>query len=194
MTTSDSASTSSRTALVTGGTRGIGFGIARALASEGWRMALCGQRDPGAVAETLLSFAELRGISRRIFPQNTVTAPMPSRAVCRFALGAMKAIWEAGLRVPHDVAVVGAGDVAHGDLLRVPLTTVAWSKEELGRRAAALLLDQIGPLPHGPFQRVVIPPSLVVRESSGGPVTSRPLNAPGGSRRLRTVNKTHADH
>jgi LacI family transcriptional regulator len=83
------------------------------------------------------------------------------------AIGAMKAIWEAGGRVPDDVAVVGAGDVAHGDLLRVPLTTVAWSKEELGRRAAELLLDQIGPHPNGPFQRVVIPPRLVVRESSG---------------------------
>jgi LacI family transcriptional regulator len=83
------------------------------------------------------------------------------------AIGAMKAIWEAGLRVPDDIAIVGAGDVAHGDLLRVPLTTVAWSKDELGRRAAELLLDQIGPHPSGPFQRVVIPPRLVVRESSG---------------------------
>jgi LacI family transcriptional regulator len=83
------------------------------------------------------------------------------------AIGAMKAIWEAGLRVPDDIAIVGAGDVAHGDLLRVPLTTVAWSKEDLGRRAAELLLDQIGPHPSGPFRRVVIPPQLVVRESSG---------------------------
>ena len=108
------------------------------------------------------------------------------------ALGAMKAIWEAGLRVPRDIAIVGAGDVAHGDLLKVPLTTVAWSKEELGRRAAELLLDQIGPLRRGPFRRVVIPPALVVRESSGGPVTSRPLPQPDGSRRLRPV-KTHAN-
>ena len=101
------------------------------------------------------------------------------------ALGAMKAIWEAGLAVPKDIAIVGAGDVAHGDLLRVPLTTVAWSKEALGRRAAELLLEQIGPLPRGPFRRIVIPPSLVVRESSGGPVTSGPLPAPSRSRKLR---------
>ena len=82
------------------------------------------------------------------------------------AIGAMKAIWESGRHVPDDIAVVGAGDIAHGDLLRVPLTTVSWSKEELGRRAAALLLDQIGPHSAGPFQRVVIPPRLVVRDSS----------------------------
>src|SRR5262249_20779217 len=57
------------------------------------------------------------------------------------AIGAMKAIWEAGLRVPEDIAVVGAGDIALGDMLRVPLTTVAWSRQEQGRRAAELLLD-----------------------------------------------------
>ena len=82
------------------------------------------------------------------------------------AIGAMKAVWEAGLSVPSDIAVVGAGDVKYGDLLRVPLTTVSWSKEEQGRRAAELLLDQMGPNPDGPFQRVVIPPRLVVRGSS----------------------------
>ena len=105
------------------------------------------------------------------------------------AIGAMKAVWDAGSHVPDDVAVVGAGDVAHGDLLRVPLTTVAWSKEELGRRAAHLLLDQIDAHPGGPYQRVVIPPTLVVRESSGGPVTSAPLPAPSTSRKLRVVKK-----
>jgi LacI family transcriptional regulator len=82
------------------------------------------------------------------------------------AIGAMKAIWEAGLRVPEDIAIVGAGDIAHGDLLRVPLTTVSWSKEALGRQAAELLLDQIGPHPVGPFRRVVLTPRLVVRASS----------------------------
>ena len=82
------------------------------------------------------------------------------------AIGAMKAVWEAGLSVPDDIAIVGAGDVAYGDLLRVPLTTVSWSKEEQGRRAAELLLDQMGAHPGGPFHRVVVPPRLVVRGSS----------------------------
>jgi LacI family transcriptional regulator len=86
------------------------------------------------------------------------------------AIGAMKAIWDAGLRVPQDVAVVGAGDIALGDLLRVPLTTVSWSREEQGKAAAKLLLDRIEERPDGgPLRprRVVIPPRLVRRESSG---------------------------
>ena len=84
------------------------------------------------------------------------------------AIGAMKAIWEAGLRVPEDIAVVGVGDIIFGDMLRVPLTTVSWSRAEVGREAAELLLN---PLEDEeavePPRRVIIPPQLVVRESSG---------------------------
>jgi LacI family transcriptional regulator len=101
------------------------------------------------------------------------------------AIGALKAIWEAGLKVPDDIAVVGAGDVAHGDLLRVPLSTVTWSKEEVGRRAAELLLRQIGSAAAGPFERIIVPPTLVARASSGGAVTFRSLPARRGSRKLR---------
>ena len=87
------------------------------------------------------------------------------------AIGAMMAIWDAGLRVPEDIAVVGAGDIALGDMLRVPLTTISWSREELGKAAAKLLLDRVEAPPSGkpaPPRRVVIPPQLVVRRSSGG--------------------------
>jgi LacI family transcriptional regulator len=85
------------------------------------------------------------------------------------AIGAMKAIWDAGLQVPDDIAIVGAGDIALGDLLRVPLTTVSWSREHEGKEAGRLLLDRIGPNPSEKFKSVVIPPRLIVRRSSGGP-------------------------
>ena len=49
---------SRRVALVTGGTRGIGLGIARALAAEGWTLALCGMRPEPEISEVL---HELRG-------------------------------------------------------------------------------------------------------------------------------------
>src|SRR5262252_3455791 len=87
------------------------------------------------------------------------------------AIGAMKAIWDAGLRVPDDIAIVGAGDITFGDLLRVPLTTVSWSREDQGRTAARLILDRIDAEPDGAGgrpRRVVLPPQLVVRRSSGG--------------------------
>jgi LacI family transcriptional regulator len=83
------------------------------------------------------------------------------------AIGALKAIWEAGRRAPDDIAVVGVGDIALGDLLRVPLTTVGWSRRDQGRHAAELLLGSLEGEVDRP-QRVVIPPRLIVRESSGG--------------------------
>jgi LacI family transcriptional regulator len=90
------------------------------------------------------------------------------------AIGAMKAIWDAGLKVPDDIAVVGVGDIALGDLLKVPLTTVSWSRAELGRQAAELLLN---PMTRengdAPTRRVVIPPHLVIRESCGAAVGGR---------------------
>ena len=85
------------------------------------------------------------------------------------AIGAMKAVWEAGLRVPDDIAIVGAGDVIHGELLKVPLTTVSWSRSELGREAAELLLNAAERNGNGNEpRRVIIPPHLVIRESCGG--------------------------
>jgi LacI family transcriptional regulator len=84
------------------------------------------------------------------------------------ANGAMKAIGEAGLKVPEDIAIVGVGNIALSDLLRVPLTTVSWSREEQGRQAAELILDRIGPHPSSvKMRRIIIPPQLVVRRSSG---------------------------
>jgi len=85
------------------------------------------------------------------------------------AIGAMKAIWESGMRVPQDVAIVGAGDIAHGDLLRVPLTTVGWSRKDQGLRPADLLLSALDDRPanRGGAKRVIIPPRLIVRESCG---------------------------
>ncbi len=50
-----------KTALVTGGGRGIGAGIVKALAAEGWNVAFCGRKDAAAMAETV---AKLQATSR----------------------------------------------------------------------------------------------------------------------------------
>jgi LacI family transcriptional regulator, galactose operon repressor len=56
------------------------------------------------------------------------------------ALGAMRAILEAGLRIPEDMAVVGCGNFSYSDFLRVPLSSVDQGSEAIGRRAADLAL------------------------------------------------------
>ena len=54
-------SSNKRIALVTGGTRGIGLGIARALAREGWTLALCGLRSREHVDDVVKELASLGG-------------------------------------------------------------------------------------------------------------------------------------
>jgi LacI family transcriptional regulator len=84
------------------------------------------------------------------------------------AIGAMEALHEAGVDVPKDVAIVGAGNIHYGDMLRVPLTTVSWSTAAMGQAAAGLLLELIGGRqPAGKNRHVTIPPELLVRRSCG---------------------------
>jgi len=82
------------------------------------------------------------------------------------AVGAIRAILEAGLNVPHDIAVVGAGDVHYSDMLRVPLSTINYSSFQIGESAAELLLACIESKTPLPPKRILFPPRLVVRESS----------------------------
>ena len=95
--------------------------------------------------------------------------PRPDAVFCYndpVAIGAMKAISEAGLDIPNDVAVVGAGNVHYSDVLAVPLTTVDQGAAEIGRRAAELLLQETGGNRKPPNKNVLIPPRLVVRRST----------------------------
>jgi LacI family transcriptional regulator, galactose operon repressor len=91
------------------------------------------------------------------------------------AIGAMKALEERGLDIGKDVAIVGAGNIHYGDMLRVPLTTVSWSRSEMGQQAARLLLKAIAgePVP-AKASRVSLPPELIVRNSCGAKPLTRP--------------------
>jgi LacI family transcriptional regulator len=82
------------------------------------------------------------------------------------AIGAMAAVNEAGLKVPNDIAFVGAGNIHYGDMLSVPLTTVSWSKSAMGQEAANLLLELIGGKKKARRQ-ITIPPELIIRRSCG---------------------------
>lgn len=82
------------------------------------------------------------------------------------AAGAMKAILEAGLRIPEDVAVIGAGNVHYSDLLRVSLTTVDQNSSALGDHAADLLLEHIESKQPVKPRRILMQPQVIVRDSS----------------------------
>jgi len=82
------------------------------------------------------------------------------------ALGAMRAILEAGLRIPEDVAVVGCGNLSYSDFLRVPLSSIDQDSQRMGEKAAALALS-LAQSRRSPRPKMeVIAPTLVVRASS----------------------------
>lgn len=95
--------------------------------------------------------------------------PRPDGVFCYndpVAAGAVRAVLEAGLRVPEDVAIIGSGNVHYSDLLRVPLSTIDQNSFTIGGTAAELLIDCVESKTPPPPRRVIIQPRLVIRESS----------------------------
>lgn len=84
------------------------------------------------------------------------------------ALGAIRALHEAGLRIPEDVAVVGFDDIEEASFSTPSLTTIAPDKEKLGELAVSFLLERIKGTRNGPGERIDVPFRLVVRESTMG--------------------------
>jgi len=82
------------------------------------------------------------------------------------ALNAMKAVLEAGLRIPDDVAVVGSGNIRHADFLRVPLTSIDQNSVAIGERAGKLALGLIESKSPQKAKTILLEPRLVVRQSS----------------------------
>ena len=95
--------------------------------------------------------------------------PLPD-GICCFndpvAIGAMKAILEAGLDVPHDIAVIGAGNVHYSDLLAVPLSTVDQGTVQIGTQASEILLQRISSKRALPPKTILIAPKVVIRKST----------------------------
>jgi LacI family transcriptional regulator len=84
------------------------------------------------------------------------------------AIGALRGIREAGLRVPEDVSVVGFDDIEQASFAHPTLTTIAQPKQQMGRLSAELLTRLIADdNPPDPQATLDLPVQLVVRESSG---------------------------
>lgn len=82
------------------------------------------------------------------------------------ALGAMRAIREAGLQIPHDIAVIGYDDLPFANQAEPPLTTIHQPIKETGAAAVETLIDILGNNATAQC-RVVAPNQLMVRESCG---------------------------
>jgi LacI family transcriptional regulator len=93
------------------------------------------------------------------------------------AIGAIRAIQDAGLNCPDDISVIGFDDIIVAEYLHPRLTTVRQPLNKMGTIAAELLIRRIH-APNEPYpQEVWFEPELIVRESTTGVSESSPPHA-----------------
>jgi len=83
------------------------------------------------------------------------------------AIGAVRALKDAGLSVPQDVSVVGFDDIQSAAYCTPSLTTVRQPLAEMGKRGAQILLERIANSAAEYPSEIVMAPELVIRESTG---------------------------
>jgi NAD(P)-dependent dehydrogenase (short-subunit alcohol dehydrogenase family) len=129
-----------RTALVTGGTRGIGLGIARALAADGWRLALCGVRPADDVRGVLESFPGTADYFQADVGSLTDRARLARAIEDRY--GTVNALVNNAGRAPRVRAdILEASEESFEELMRINLQgpyflTQAIARQMLARKAA----------------------------------------------------------
>lgn len=137
---------------------------------NGWRKALARhglEMPPEYVVGKKFSLADTSGYHS--MGRLIRMSPRPDGVFCysdALAVGAMRAIWEAGLKVPDDIAIVGAGNIRFSDALQVPLTTVDQSCAQTGQLAGALMLELIQSRGRRKRKTILVPVKLIVREST----------------------------
>lgn len=125
--------------------------------------------DPGLIIRGLPSYNRVSGA--RSMRQLLALDSPPDAVFCfndHLALGVMRAIYDAGLHVPEDIAVVGFDDIEDGRFSMPSLTTISPDKDKIGDLAVAFLLGRIAGTRTGPPERVEVPCQLIVRESTLG--------------------------
>ncbi|ALB64646.1 Ribose operon repressor [Cronobacter condimenti 1330] len=101
--------------------------------------------------------------------QSLLDLPEPPQAVFMgndaMAVGAYQALYQAGLRIPQDIALVGYDDIELASYMTPPLTTIHQPKDELGELAIDVLIHRMAQ-PELQQQRLQLTPVLMARGSA----------------------------
>jgi LacI family transcriptional regulator len=91
------------------------------------------------------------------------------------AIGTYRAIAEAGLKIPDDIAIVSFNDIPVAQFLTPPLSTIKIHGEHIGETAVDLLLERLAGRDYA--KNVSIGTEMIWRESSRKPVRGTPSQA-----------------
>ncbi len=129
--------------------------------------------DDGDKAEvTVISGPSLSVAAGRRAGEQIAGMPVGERPTAAFcandllAIGLLQEMTRQGIAVPDDIAIVGYDDIGFAAGAAVPLSSVHQPREQLGRAAMELLLDEVEHRREHTHRQVVFQPHLVVRESS----------------------------
>jgi DNA-binding LacI/PurR family transcriptional regulator len=107
--------------------------------------------------------------SGQVATEQLLALPQPPTAIFalndRMAMGAIRSLHAAGLRVPEDVAVIGFDDIPTAADFSPALTTVRQPGKEVGQMAAQMLFSLIAGDPITQPE-VVLPAEVIIRQSA----------------------------
>jgi LacI family transcriptional regulator len=138
-----------------------GIGLERAVAAAGL--------DPASVVRRV-EVPALNGEEGHKAVDHILADGWPDAVFCAndvVALGVLRGLLEAGVSVPDDVSLVGYDDIEFAATSAVPLTSVRQPALQIGRTAAALLLEEIEQPDGHAHQQVMFRPELAARRSTG---------------------------
>ena len=96
-------------------------------------------------------------------------ADRPTAVFCTndlIALGVLQEMTRHKIRVPEDISIVGYDDIDFAAAAAVPLTSVRQPRQQLGRTAARMLLDEAAASDAHQHQQVIFEPELIIRQST----------------------------
>ena len=161
--------------LIEGGARRLAFVSGpRAIrqCSDRRRGAVRAIESAGLPAESLADIVvpEMTAHGGRLAGRELLKEGLPDAVFCAndlLALGVLRVLSQAGVRVPQDVTLIGYDDIEFSSAAAVPLSSVRQPTYQLGKIATELLLDECDDPEGHAHQQIMFQPELVVRESSG---------------------------
>lgn len=133
---------------------------------QAWSEAGLATEDLVEIPIAALSVSEGREAGQRL--AGLPASRRPTAAFCAndlVALGLLQQAISSGTRVPEELAIVGYDDIVFAGAAAVPLTSVRQPRQELGRAAADLVLDEATNPGHRHSQ-VLFTPELIARSST----------------------------
>jgi LacI family transcriptional regulator len=113
---------------------------------------------------------EMNAHGGRQAAEHLLAGDLPDAIFCAndlLALGVLRILLQAGVRVPDDIALIGYDDIEFSSAAAVPLSSIRQPTYQLGKIATELLLGECDDPDGHAHQQVMFQPELVARESSG---------------------------